>query len=237
MSRVGAVVILVVTALVAACDGSSPQTGPVSGAAIHAASLGGGSRRVATLDVESGATSVEVSVANLSGKLVTASTPPTSSQQPSLVLSAEGTADLQLTSAGVAGGPSIVDVVLSSTVVWTINLNGGATDESVDMRGGRLAVLDLSAGTTRATINLPGRTGTQLVREVGGASQLTVTTSRSVSALVHVGGGAGSVTVGTVTHAGVGGDQTFADPGYGAASQRLDVDLQGGVSSVVVQSA
>jgi hypothetical protein len=240
MSRIRIVFVVVVIAMAAGCSGSSPLAGPpVDGSgAVHLVSLAAGVHRTATLNVASGATSIEVGSANLSGRLITASTPPTSSQQPALAMSASGVAELQLTSAGVGGvggGPSIVDVVLSSSVVWTINLDGGATEESVDMRGGHLALLNLSAGTTRATIDLPARAGTQVVREIGGASELTVSVPSSVSSRVQVAAGAGSVTIGTVAHSGVGGDQTFSDPGYGTASRRLDLELQGGVSSVVVR--
>jgi hypothetical protein len=240
MSWLRVVFVAAAIVIAAGCNGSSPLAGPpVSGAgAVHLVSLAAGAHHAATLDVASGATSIEVGTANLSGRLITASTPLTSSQQPALAMSANGVAQLQLTSSGVggvAGGPSIVDVALSSSVNWTINLDGGATEESVDMRGGHLTLLNLSAGTTRATIDLSARAGTQVVREIGGASELTVSVPPSVSSRVDVGGGAGSVTIGTVTRSGVGGDQTFSDPGYGTASRRLHLELQGGVSTVIVR--
>jgi hypothetical protein len=241
MSRIRIAFLLGLTAALAAgCAGSSPLAGAplptATGPLIHVATLPGSSRHVATLDVASGASSVVVSVGNLAGRLVSASTPLTSGQTPSLSMSTSGVAELQLTSpAGNNDGPSIVDVVLSPSVAWSIDLDGGATDESVNMVGGHLIFLDLSAGTTHATIDLPARAGTQVVRESGGASDLTVDTPSSVSSRVYVGGGAASVTIGSVTHAGVGGDRTFAEAGYGAAPQRLDLELHGGVSTLLVQ--
>jgi hypothetical protein len=151
-----------------------------------------------------------------------------------LALSSAGIATLQLTSAGSGGGPSLVDVVLDNSVAWTINLDGGATDEDIDMRGGQVEEVNLAAGVTRATVNLPARSGTQVVREVGGASELTVDAPAAVAARVEVSGGAGTVQIGAVTHTGVGGSRVFTDPGYATAHQRLDVELQGGVSSVQI---
>jgi hypothetical protein len=91
--------------------------------------------------------------------VLAASTPATSGQVPALALSADGVATVQLASVGHDGGPSQIDLVLDSSVVWTIDLDGGATQEHVDMRGGVVDMVDLTAGTTRATIILPERQG------------------------------------------------------------------------------
>lgn len=204
-------------------------------AASHSAALDRSSLRKATLDVTSGATSVDIKVAALSKKLLAASTPATSGQGPVLARSADGVATVQLSSIGDNGGPSQIDVVLDSSVVWTIDLDGGATAEHLDMRGGVVDMVDLSAGTTRATIILPARQGTQLVREVGGASELAVIAPASEAAQIQVEGGAGSVQIGAITHTGVAGGTAFADIGYLRARQRLEVQLVGGVSSVRVR--
>jgi hypothetical protein len=155
-----------------------------------------------------------------------------------LALSSTGVATLQLTSTSTStssgGGPSLVDVVLDNSVAWTINLDGGATDETIDMRGGDVTLVSLVAGVTRATVDLPARSGTQVVHEVGGASELTVDAPTTVATRVDVSGGASTVQIGSVTHTGVGGNQIFTDPRYAAAHQRLDVELQGGVSSVQI---
>jgi hypothetical protein len=236
---------IVLGGLLAGCSGSSglpllPATpglapsGSIGVASSHVAAIDRDSLRRATVAVASGATNVNVTVAKLSGKLLTAATPITSSQEPAVALSPDGVATVQLASPGGGGGISEIDVVLDSSVLWTIELAGGATEENVNMRGGRLALLDLAAGTSGANVILPARNGTQVVREVGGASELTVSTPRSVSSRVQVSGGAGSVQIGAVTHTGVGGSRTFAEPGYLSAPQRLDVELVGGVSRVRV---
>jgi hypothetical protein len=221
--------------LATGCGGSSSVGLPQSSTSAHQVSVPSGSLRAATLDVSSGVTDLAVSVGAASGRLATVSTPPTSGQRPALALTHGGVADLQLVSVGTQGGPSVVDVRLDPGVVWTIELDGGAGVETVDLRGGRVALVDLAAGVTRATIDLPAASGTQTVHEAGGASELTVVVPAAAAAAVHVSGGASTVRIGTRTHSGVGGNQTFTDPGYASASDRVDLELQGGVSSVDVR--
>jgi hypothetical protein len=193
----------------------------------------------ATLNVDGGATSVHVTTADLSGKLLSVVTSPASSQRPILAAAPGGVVTLRFVSAGAgaAGGASVVDVVLDRSVTWRLDLAGGATSEAVDMRGGRVALIDLSAGASSESIDLPASAGTQVVRELGGASALTVTLPRSVATRVDVHGGASSVVIGTARHTGVGGNQSFVDPRYRTAADRLELDLQGGVSQVQVRKS
>jgi hypothetical protein len=232
----------------AACGGggSLPVTGPdasgsggavigsTSGVPAHRVAVGRGSTTAATLDVESGATSVDVAVGSPISALLTATTPAGSGQVPALVTGTDHSVDLQLRSIG-GGGPLVVQVTLSPLVVWTINLDGGATVERVDLRGGHLAAINLGAGVSRADVYLPPQRGTQNLRETGGVSALTVTVPATVAVKVRAGGGAGSVQLNGTTHSGVSGGSTFSDPGFATAPARAYLDLSGGVSAVVVR--
>jgi hypothetical protein len=230
-------------ALFAGCGGSAPVVGPAvspDAAGPQAVTIGpsaastAGSARAATLVVESGTTSIDVRAADLGGKLASASTPAGSGQRPTLTQTSDGIVHLQLAASGPHTGASGLDVQLSSAVTWTIRLEGGATDEQVDMRGGHLALVDLAAGASHVTIDVPARQGLQQIHEVGGVNELMVGVPPAVVSSVQVNGGAGSLVLGGTTHNGIGGTQTFTEPGYGTAAQRLLVLLQGGVSSVVV---
>jgi hypothetical protein len=201
----------------------------------HTVTYALGTTTAATLDVESGATSVNVTVGALGSPLVAAATAPASGQIPVLAAGADHTIDLQLRSNG-GGGASAVNVVLSPTVVWTIDLDGGATVERVDLRHGRLSALNLSAGTSRADVYLPARLGTQVVHETGGVNALTVTAPPGLAVKVRADGGAGAIHLHGVTHTGVSGGSTYSDPGYSSAAMRAFLILSGGVSDVVVRS-
>ncbi|HEX3825459.1 MAG TPA: hypothetical protein VHV79_13455 [Mycobacteriales bacterium] len=230
MNRLGAALALGCAALVVGC--SDPVAVNPPPALLHQASLNRGSTHVATLDVAGGANSVRITAADLPGKLVSVTTSPASGQRPVLTAVPGGIVNVQFASVGPGAASSVVDVVLDRSVVWRIDLAGGATSETVDMTGARLASLDLSAGASVENLTLPATSGTQVVREEGGASKLTVTMPSAAAARVDVHGGAGSLTIGRTTHTGIGGDQSFVDPTYSTAKDRLDLELQGGVSRV-----
>jgi hypothetical protein len=232
MKRLGLALSLGCAALAVGCSDSIAVSPPA--VSLHQASLNRGSTRSATLDVAGGATSVHIIAANLSGKLLSVATSPVSGQRPVLTVAPGGVVNVQFASVGPGAATSVVDVVLDRSVVWRIDLDGGATTETVDMTGARLASLDLSAGASVENLTLPPTSGTQVVREEGGASSLTVTMPRAAAARVDVHGGASSLTIGTATHTGIGGDQSFVDPTYSTAADRLDLELQGGVSRVKV---
>jgi hypothetical protein len=222
--------------LLAGCGGSSHLGGPAA-PIVHQAALDRGSVATATLDVASGAMAVHITVADLPGKLLAVTTPPRSGEEPLLATGSGGVVNLRLAAATPAGGPSLVDVVLDRSVLWRIDLGGGATDETVDMRGGHVGLIELAGGATNETIELPAAAGTEVVRELGGASNVTVAVPTTVATRVDVHGGAGSVLIGSITHTGIGGDQSFQDPAYSTAADRLDLDLRGGVSRVQVKKS
>jgi hypothetical protein len=223
------------TAAITGCAGSSPPSAAPATAASHVRTVARGSLRAATLDLTSGATTVTVEVTNVAGALLRVSTPATSGQRPTIALSGDGVADVGLASIG-SGGSSAIDITLAPGIAWSIDLDGGATVENIDMRGGVLARLDLTAGVSQATIALPSRTGTQLIHEVGGASEIELRTSSAAATKVAVIGGAGRVRLGGVSHSGVAGGTTYSSPGYRTAPSRVDLELTGGVSDVDVHA-
>ena len=131
-------------------------------------------------------------------------------------------------------GPALVTVVLSDDVRWDVRLAGGASDQSVDLRGGPGGDIDFSAGTTRAEVSLPAAGGTRRVVLGGGASQLLINLTGSAPVRVATKNGAGEVTVDGQTSSGVPGGTVYTAPGWDAAADRFDIDATSGVSSVRV---
>jgi hypothetical protein len=202
----------------------------------HAVSGSGrGIRGVATFELVSGADVVRVGARDLGGDLFRVSTPDDSTLAPA----ADVTGSTVVTSLRGTGlpGPAIVTVELSDDVAWNVRLAGGATDEAVDLTGGRGGNVDLSAGTSRAAIALPAAAGTQRVTMSGGAGQLTVRLSGAGPVRVAATGGAGSVTVDGTTHTGVAGGSMWTPDGWDAAASRYDVDASAGVSTMTVERA
>jgi hypothetical protein len=225
--------------LTAGCGGGSSvsaqtQQGTTTGPA-HLVSLPRGSATTAGLDLESGVTDVEVTTADLHGQLMTAITPGAAGIVPSLTTGANGIVRVDVPHAAGGGGPARLAVVLDRSVTWSVFLDGGASTERVDLRGASADVVDLGSGVSRATVIFPRPTGTDLLRMTGGASRLVVGVPKGSPIRVHLKGGASTVRIGSTTHTGVGGSATYDLHGYAGAADRTDLEIETGVSALVVR--
>lgn len=132
------------------------------------------------------------------------------------------------------GGVSVAEVQLNSAVRWNIRVLAGATEQVVDLTGGKVAGLELAGGATRIELTLPPPEGTTTVRMSGGVAQWTVHRGGDAPVRVRVGSGAGNVTVDGVPHNGISGGTVLSPPGWDAAQNRIDIDAVAGMSSLVV---
>jgi hypothetical protein len=225
--------------VVAGCGGGSnpgPATGPgTPGGTAHLVSLPKGSATTAGLDLESGVSAVDVTTADLHGDLLTAVTPQDAGIVPSLTTEANGIVRVDVPHAAGGGGPAKLVVVLDRSVTWSVFLDGGASTERLDLRGARANVVNLGSGVSRASVTLPRPTGTDLLRMTGGASRLVIGVPKGSPTRVHVKGGASTVRIGSVTHTGVDGSATYDVDGYAAAADRIDLEIEAGVSALVVR--
>lgn len=215
--------------LVAGCGGPGHEATTAGGGPRVIA--GGDARRsTATLDVVDGATTVQVSSArSLGGPLYRVSTPAGSGIRP-LVSQTGATVEVGQTGTSPRTGIPSLDIVVARGVRWTIDLDGGATTESVDMRRGLLSSLDFGAGVSRASVRLPAAVGTQSVTLAGGASQLLVVAPPGAPAQVQAVGGASQVLLDGADHIGVAGGSVFTDPGWTGSRNRYAIMLSSGVS-------
>lgn len=233
-------VLVLVVAGSAGCDdgdgGSGPVVGPLgppttTGTA-HRASTGLAAD-TGTIDLVSGVTTVSVRSADLPGDTrLQADTPDGAGIAPALTVDGD-TVSVHLVQTGQAG-PAAVTVLLDPAVRWQVRLSGGATGASFDLRGARLAGVDLLAGVTRIELWLPAPDGAVPVRMAGGATELTVHVPDGVATGVRVGGGAGTVVVDGVRRTGVAGGTTVTSS---TAADRYDVDVTAGVSTLILDRA
>jgi hypothetical protein len=228
-ARVAAGVLAAAAALAGCRDHPVPVAVLSTADGAHVVTAGRGGLDTADLELASGVTTLVLHSGDIGGALYRAVTPPGAGVLPAAVVSG-GHVVVQLRSSGT-GGPSVLDVTLSSAVAWTVHEDGGATEATVDMSAGGLAVLDFAAGIARIDATLPRPSGTVVVRLGGGASEFTVHVPAGVPTRVAFDGGAGSATVDGTVHTGIAGGTSYAPNGWDAASDRVDVDNTAGVST------
>ena len=186
-------------------------------------------RHSAVLDLVSGADEVTVRTTDLGDRLYRISTPDGTGQVPR-VDERDDVATVRLDH--VAGnGQASVEILLSSAVIWTVQLDAGATALRMDLRDGPVAGVDVNRGVSTAELWLSRPKGTVPVRETGGAGTFTVHLPSGVPVRARLTGGAASATVDGATRSGLpgGAELGSADPSGG-----YDIDAVGGVSALRV---
>ena len=216
--------------LLAACGGPRAGIPPTTGeSGPHVVQGGGGNVKAATLEVVNGATAVTVSSRSLAGDLYRVSTPVGSGIRPLATWHGHTVLVGDTGTRQTTQVPSI-DVELARGVRWTVDLEGGATTETVNMGDGSLSSLTFGAGVSLASVRLPTAVGTQTVTLAGGASQLVIVAPPGAPARVDAVGGASRILLDGVDHTGVAGGSVFSDPGWAASTDRYTIDLTSGVS-------
>jgi hypothetical protein len=222
----------------AACSSSGTGVRPAwpvgttsAGARVVTGALGG--RQQAELDLVSGATTVVVRSADLGDELFRTSTPVGAKVAPAADVAGD-TVRLSLRDVAGGQGAAEIDVQLNAGVRWRINLDGGATEETVDLGGGHLDALDFGAGSSRIEAVLPDPRGTVPVRMAGGASTFDLHLPAGIPAQVLLSGGAGQATIDGAVHTGIAGGTVYTPSDWGSATNRYTVDNSAGVSALTL---
>lgn len=235
----GRVIVAIVVAVAALAVGGTAFALTTSSSPSHVASLSRGTRTSASLKVASGTRVLEISVARLGGTLLRASTPdgapvrPVLSGSDLIVLSLAGSPRSQ-GSGSAQGSGYAVQVVLNSAVTWSLDLAGGTEFSRVNLRGGKVGGIAVTAGSDVLDVSLPRPAGTLPFLLAGGASQFLLSLPGGVPAQVTVGGGASSVSVDDQDLTGVAGGTVLTPPGWATATSRFAIDATSGFSRLTV---
>jgi hypothetical protein len=229
------VVIAAAAAVLAVAAGGTAYALSASSSSAQVASLTMAGRSQAALKITGGTPVLDVRFANLHGALLRASTPDGAPIRP--VLSGSAPIVLSLasggtTSAGSTGYP--VTVVLSSSVVWSLDFAAGTQRTDADLRGGRVGGIAVTAGSDILDVRLPRPSGTLPFLLAGGVSQFLISLPGGVPARVTVGGGASYVSMGNQDLTGVAGGTVLTPPGWATATSRFDIDATSGFSRLTV---
>ena len=126
------------------------------------------------------------------------------------------------------------DVGLTGEVPLDLRLDVGAARSELDLSSVRLRSLVLHTGASDTRVRLPRAAGETTVRAETGAASLTLEVPAGVAARIRSRVALGRVNVDVSRF-----PQTpdgFASPDYGTASNRVDIDISGGVGSTRIVS-
>jgi hypothetical protein len=190
----------------------APAPSPVPGTRITAPLAGAKNHR---FEVGGGADLVSIRSADLGDKLYDITT-----FDGSAVPQVAGGTRLELIRTGATGRVG-ADIQLNSRVRWTLRLDA-ATEQTIDLSGGRLAGLELTGGSARVLLRLPKPKGTVPITVAGPAGEFDVQSAAPIR--VRLGQGADDTTVGDKTRRAVKAGTLLASTGWKTATNRYDIE-------------
>ena len=128
--------------------------------------------------------------------------------------------------------PSRWTVGLTAEVPLDLKIDAGASRAVLDLSGLRVRTLELQTGASETRVLLPQAAGVTTVRAQAGAASLTLEVPSGVAARIRTRMALGSTQIDQVRFpASAGG---YESPDYPTATNRVDIDVQGGVGSLRV---
>ena len=124
-------------------------------------------------------------------------------------------------------------VGLTGEVPLDLKLEAGASRTRLDLSGTRTRRLEIKTGASETTVTLPRAAGMTDVKAEAGAASLTFIVPSGVAARIHGTVALGSIRVDEDRFPRFGND--YQSPDYGSATNRVDLDINGGVGSVRVR--
>ena len=122
---------------------------------------------------------------------------------------------------------------LTGEVPLDLKLEAGASRTRLDLSGTRTRRLEIKTGASETTVTLPRAAGMTDVKAEAGAASLTFIVPGGVAARIHGTVALGSIRVDEDRFPRFGND--FQSTDYGSATNRVDLDINGGVGSVRVR--
>jgi hypothetical protein len=129
----------------------------------------------------------------------------------------------------------VVDLKINSAVPWNITADTGSTNDTLKLSGVKVGSISLNTGASRTDMTLGRPTGIVRISVDGGAISLNLHRPSGSEASVHVSGGAVSLDADGRRLRGV-GDESWQSDGYAGAADAYQVEVNGGASSVSIDT-
>jgi len=131
------------------------------------------------------------------------------------------------------GSAPVMGLSLAPNVpISSLNVQTGATDARLDLSKLHLSTIDLSVGAAQAWIRFP-EAGTTSAHISGGASKLTLEIPEGVAAQITYRGGLSTLDIDQKRFPLV-ADGRYRSSDYGAAQNKLDLNVDTGITTIQV---
>jgi len=125
------------------------------------------------------------------------------------------------------------EIALNCTIPWSIELRGGVSQWSADLRTVRLAAFELKGGASKVDLILPKPTGIVPIRIGGGISRVSIERPSGTAMSLSIHGGAGELVVDTEVYRSA-SHLSIKTPGAESAADRYDIEVSGGASKMLI---
>jgi len=130
----------------------------------------------------------------------------------------------------------VLDLQLKADVTWKIAVNSGSSSDSLKLSNAHVSDIELNTGASHEDITVGAPSGSVPITINGGALTVNIHRTKGVAASVSVSGGAVNLTFdGRQSHAI--GTVTAQTGGYNSASDRYQIQVNGGASNVTVDAS
>ena len=128
------------------------------------------------------------------------------------------------------------EVTLNASIPWDIEIREGASRLTADLRGLEFRSFEVSGGASRVELTIPPPSGNVPLRVSGGASNVAIHRPEGVAARLRVVGGSTNLAFDDQRFGAVGGEVGLRSPDYEGASDRYDITITGGASSLTIDA-
>jgi len=126
------------------------------------------------------------------------------------------------------------NVALNASIPWRLEVRAGVTNLAADLRGLQVSAVSISGGAADLDLRLPRPSGTVPINIRDGAARVSIRRPDGVAVQVRLPDKAASVQF-DERRLGLISDKTpVQSPGYGDATDRYDVELQGGTARLTI---
>jgi cell wall-active antibiotic response 4TMS protein YvqF len=234
----GALVAIVAVLGAALYVGLGPATSAASVGSDASAEIG--DLQQATLDLSVGGATVTIHNDAPAGQLYRAHFQLNNGERTRANLNqSNGVLSIEVQSRPFVFGPArgrTVDVSLSGQVPWSISINGGATQQTLDFSKLKLTRVSINGGAEQITMILPAPSGTVPIQVNGGAANVTIHRPAGTEASLTMSGGVNDFTADGQHESSLAGETHWQSSGYAGTTNHYDVQVSGGANHVTIDT-